>query len=1097
MRQKPSLVVALLVALLVSITAVAQATPNPLCPGHCADATSCGAATDCDRGACTFDDACLPGGAFAVSRALLDADTSINDGGWVSDVPGMTFADNAVRVAMPIATSAYYAKRTIPVAKGHRYFIRALMRVESSGFGFLEGQGVQSMRVADADPPVAIDAWEAVGFAFDNTGADADSELELRLYGTHDGKGAGPGASFKDFVVLELKDDFSVYLRVSVPSPAIAGVVAAPTVVLIGGNIFYGSLDSQPFDAGGATAWLDIGARFAADNATLDLTFSDAAGKIITPLTARLEVASAPNDAAILYNRTISSTTGSVGFYAPGRLPNPLHLASRFGTLADKLTDDPTLFRAQPGYAPAAQPRRFAAVTMFSWLDTMWGDWSAVNPFFDLAHDLGLNGINDVGMSASANAYAAGKGLTKLYSGFSPPGPLLGPGTSDYDLVALDQGLQDDWNANPLFQRTLAAYADHPDDLLVDMTDESYGLELTGPKLDTAFRRYLRAEALRCAAPDSETDCPPLSFGKQSWSEIRALDTMSSDLVDARRPDPADSAAARLFYWQMRFWSEVTATVYARTTAFLISQLPPSAKAPILSPQMGTPFGGYQTFRSGMDLHTVARSGALTGYHGEAFLGWNDWCDAQNISLYADYVDGALGADPALKRRASHVHANRGSGAHKALALAAHGIQFLDYYMYGPYQTTTGDGVAGWGQSSLFPLQLMQNASATLARSEPGLVDGERVTGPVAIMAAQSDTIWWSAKFPGPKVDASEYDVSNHTSALSYDETGTYLALTHGHHPVRFISEELLATDLDTNTRLLFVERKHVSSDAFAGMRSWTEAGGTLVLSGEAPTHDEYAQPSSERNTWLGVELGKVDYQPANVYTVSWPGVGTLTLQRPRRELTPTDPAATIVATYDDGTAAVVDLPRGNGKVRIIGFELGAAYRDLADPCLNQALPGALGKFPSSYSATIRGAVLDAATGLDRPAWASDPLVELTRLRTPGGGSLAVLNYTGAPLDSVTVTVPGVKGPVQALFGAPVTVGPDGRLTFALKDVEVLTWRDDDPDPGADDLGDSAGCGCTTTPGPVRGPFAAWSLIALLLLRRRGERRGSDAPQLK
>ena len=116
--------------------------------------------------------------------------------------------------------------------------------------------------------------------------------------------------------------------------------------------------------------------------------------------------------------------------------------------------------------------------------------------------------------------------------------------------------------------------------------------------------------------------------------------------------------------------------------------------------------------------------------------------------------------------------------------------------------------------------------------------------GPVAMVAAQSDPLWWSAI----------EDLWGYTSPVASDEVGVYLALRHGHHPVRFLVEDRLAADLGEDTQVLFLQRRHLSEDAFQAIRAWVEAGGTLVLVGELPTHDELGQPAG-RDTWLGGDM--------------------------------------------------------------------------------------------------------------------------------------------------------------------------------------------------------------------------------------------------
>src|SRR5262249_14210397 len=124
-----------------------------------------------------------------------------------------------------------------------------------------------------------------------------------------------------------------------------------------------------------------------------------------------------------------------------------------------------------------------------------------------------------------------------------------------------------------------------------------------------------------------------------------------------------DPKVAALFYWQMRFWSYASAQYYAAATAYLTSRTAGPGE-PIISPNLGGPRAHYLGLRQGTELQTLIRAGALSGFIGEAFLQWADWCDGQHISAIADWAAGNL--EPhGLTRRIGGVHPNRGSGAQK------------------------------------------------------------------------------------------------------------------------------------------------------------------------------------------------------------------------------------------------------------------------------------------------------------------------------------------------------------------------------------------------------------------------------------------------
>jgi hypothetical protein len=302
----------------------------------------------------------------------------------------------------------------------------------------------------------------------------------------------------------------------------------------------------------------------------------------------------------------------------------------------------------------------------------------------------------------------------------------------------------------------------------------------------------------------------------------------------------------------------------------------------------------------------------------------------------------------------------------------------------------------------------------------------------VAIVAAQTDPLWCNA----------DPDVLGYTATISTDEIATHRALTHGHHPVRFLVEERLPQDLGVDTKVLLLHRRHLSNAAFAAIEAWVRAGGTLVVIGQLPVCDELANPVAARLAFLGTDDQPLDeWTPP--YTVNFVGGSPMTSPYPRRPVAVG--AGTVLATYDDVDvdigAAVVEMaggPRGDGRVRIVGSVLSRVYIDFKEPCLNSSLPPELGRFPE-YEPSVRDAVFRlVGDHVDRPAWADEPLVEVVRMAGNDGESLVLLNYTNADIGALTVNVPDWDGIAHALFADTDVTFEAGVASLALRDVEVL-----------------------------------------------------------
>jgi MYXO-CTERM domain-containing protein len=199
------------------------------------------------------------------------------------------------------------------------------------------------------------------------------------------------------------------------------------------------------------------------------------------------------------------------------------------------------------------------------------------------------------------------------------------------------------------------------------------------------------------------------------------------------------------------------------------------------------------------------------------------------------------------------------------------------------------------------------------------------------------------------------------------------------------------------------------------------------------------------------------------------------------------------IATYlhDGGGAAVIEYQPveedvvAQGLVRLVGFELGAAYGEREDYCyFDSGLPMVLGRYPTDYDVDLRNAVLDAVSSLPWDYSAEEPLLELVPITFPGGEALVLVNYSDTDLVQTPVHTPY---DAHALFAdVDLPAGPDGLhlVDVARNDVEVLislTPPVPSPLPPEPPASSAETCGCQTT------PSSAWlALISLLgLLRRR------------
>jgi hypothetical protein len=982
-----------------------------------------GPATAGPPGFCAVDEVCLPGGGFAIDRVATEAETGLNaDASWNTGVCGeqvaVGFAAGGI-ITVDNDQAGRCISAWMTLAPATLYYVRAEMEVDPGVTASIDGWAPGVNRLYGGEAQLEH-GWEVVGFTVDHRAVATSEPLELRLFGVR-AAGAAGAVRLRDVALIELRPDLGVYARL-LADPATGATAVTSPYVYHGG--LSANLPPQPPEQ-----WIDLSGQFPGPYAVMGAHFVDGAGTWLEDLDARLQIAYAPDPAAVVTDQVLHSESGVFGVARVTSVAgdvDPLRFAERAGAVRDLLARDADAFRARPGFAPVSWPSILGHLTLFGWqadggapAHPVWDDWSAAEPVYALMHELGLNGLVEMTLPPAQEAAVLAAGLWKKYEGWNHFGDIIAV-PSPYDLDALADRLAAGYGD---VEPAITAYAASYRDLTVELLDEAWGMYFTGPELDAAFREYLRVEAIGCPPGGDPAACSPASFGVAAWDELAplALDNelatqhMSSLVAAARAGGPL---AARLFYWQLRFWSHASATAYATATRFLTDRTP-GAGEPLIAPNLGTPFGSYMGLRWGTELQTMIEAGALTGFIGEAFFE-EELCHAQRISALADWVDGYAG--PALDRRAAIIHPNRGSGARKALALAAHGIEDVYEYAYGPAMFGS-DGIAGTGPSAWYAFDQIQAASHTLALAEPALAGGTRVTSTVAILASQSGPLWATDGADTP---------------LSIGEAGTHLALTHGHVPVRFVVEGAVDAATLAGTEVLFVHRTQLAAAAFDAIRAWVEVGGHLVVVGNAPTEDEYAQPSG-RVDWLGGEPIALSAAPA---AARWDVEGDHPLGvAGARAIDVIDPAAVVIAHYDTGEVAAIETTRGLGRITMIGYDLGAEYETDGSECATAALAPTAGAFPTSYDPVIRAVVAGRLpAGTFRPVWVDHPLVEAVRVTKPGGGdAIALINYDAGPLPAITVTVPTLGCTVAwaqvANQGVPL-IG--GTLAVAIDEVELI-----------------------------------------------------------
>lgn len=170
--------------------------------------------------------------------------------------------------------------------------------------------------------------------------------------------------------------------------------------------------------------------------------------------------------------------------------------------------------------------------------------------------------------------------------------------------------------------------------------------------------------------------------------------------------------------------------------------------------------------------------------------------------------------------------------------------------------------------------------------------------------------------------------------AHGFDRMHTWLALTHAQTPVEIVSEREIER-LD-RFKVCYLSGPNLTRAAVMKLRAWVEAGGTLWLGADARRAHEFNRPLDTLTSLLPATHGELStpepFQNTGRFlshltprdTVTW-GDDKLEVLSVQQSLAARD-AATVLATFSDGTPAVVSGRAGNGRILLSGFLPALSY---------------------------------------------------------------------------------------------------------------------------------------------------------------------------
>lgn len=515
-------------------------------------------------------------------------------------------------------------------------------------------------------------------------------------------------------------------------------------------------------------------------------------------------------------------------------------------------------------------------------------------------------------------------------------------------------------------------------------------------------------------------DLSPEKLGIADWENTTDFTAKASDPIEKRR----------LGWYAAQFAQEISPLPFKYATDCLQKAFGrPIGTRVNFSDECMNGFGNTMSNGNGLNWFEFGRLGATT-------IPWTEDFLFQNPHLTPFLVD-VLHSTEATKNIPLGAYIIWGYGPPtdphsaelRAMSAAGRGAKSLNYYWYGPHYAST---------ECAFSEDTRYVQSVAYVNRVLGLSDA--VLGPAMPPARQTAILWSQATEQWPS-----------DNICTIERRMLHYALSMQQIPVDFLCEKDLATRLK-DYKVLYLPATNLPAEAAPVLRAWVEAGGTLAVCGGGPARDEFNEPSDALRAIQGL-TGVTERRDAPYYRAEGAlaaGAEALFAGPPaplsvgglHSALLPA-PGVKVSATYRDGEAAVVERSLGKGRVITYGYMPGMSLlTQISAEAINSRLfwkPVA-----GEYYRMIAEPVLK--SGLKTPV-TTRLGVDAARLDGPAGFAVTLANYTGEPIDELTVLVRGVaevKEVVSAVQG-PIefTRTEDGiTVTLPLGTVDVVELTD-------------------------------------------------------
>ncbi|MBI2835601.1 MAG: hypothetical protein HYX76_14360 [Acidobacteria bacterium] len=843
-----------------------------------------------------------------------------------------------------------------------------------------------------------------------------------------DRRGVGPAVSLvlllSSASLLWVSDPSpaKIYVRVKVLEPAAAVRVTVGGFGHAGPTWWFDKIQVD-LESGSWSEWTDVSrwplhgrlnrAGGLAEWPTMKLTVGWRPARAPIQGTAlEIELADAPDEAAVVHRFTERSASNSVAFL----LPHPLREYKREFETGSAMTARHLAWAKEVTGGTSLRSKHFDVAT------TIWNHYDPALAATDV-RTLGLLGFSIVNQApAAVLREAAMKVIGKTWVYRADPEDVRQRWTRyvEEQLPRRFGRRNTEEDSEWLF-----ANMDH-----LEIHDETMALSFkdVDPARTMAwFAEYLRAHRVSDADighPVGQTPYP-------------------IDLVEAKLPPTgADVATRRLFYYGAKFrqwWSaqrmRQTADLAKETLNGLRSSTMPSSHAF---------FGGWGPPHLGMsaatlDLFELGAQRSVDILSSEDWLGLNHmygpgytWTGAQSFEYLNALLRSAAGRQSipllSLITPSDDRYLNL-----KAYSSLAQGAKSFFFWTYGP----TYIGTENYWSDLRSEYEGIARFMRALRKAENVLYPAAPVRDPVAILYSVSHDLWHA------------------DDPAAFVETRlTWHALRHLGVQPDFVREEEVEAGRLRDYKVVFFSGQCLTRAAAAALDAWVKGGGVLYLSAGAATRDEFYQPFIPpfgTAVWPADAAGKIVKQkhrynertdlpairPITTVTIS---AGATSARIPvigyRLDLRP--PAAgQLIATFENGAAAGVVSGYGKGRVIALGFLPMLAYGQLAN-----FKPETLEERWRPEPRALVKLALEAAR-VTPVATPSVPVVEASLLTGPAGSVLVLVNYTYEPIADLRVDLrlPNLTASAQSIEGSRVIARqtPEGvQLELPLKWTDLI-----------------------------------------------------------